>query len=69
MYSLGYKFKKIFITVKEFCYKMNQNGVVSLVADYRRFNFQNVAYFMHATNVEITTGPAIKFNTCYLLGF
>jgi|GEM_PF-6264857 hypothetical protein len=42
--------------------------VVSLVADFGRFNFQTVTTFMRATKVEFTTAPAIKFNTCYQLG-
>ena len=43
--------------------------MVSLVANYGLLNFQTVTNFMRATNVEFTTAPAIKFNTCYLLGF
>ena len=41
--------------------------MLSLVADYGRFNFQTVINFMRATNVEFTTTSAIKFNTCYAL--
>jgi hypothetical protein len=38
--------------------------VLILVADFERFNFQTAASFIRAANVEYTTAPAIKFNTC-----
>ncbi len=43
--------------------------VLSLVADYGRFNFQTVTNLMRAADFEFPAKPAIKFNTCYLLGF
>ena len=43
--------------------------VVSFVADYVRFNCQTATSLKRAKNVEFTNDPAIKFTTCYQLGF
>jgi hypothetical protein len=42
--------------------------VLSLVADNGRFHFQAAKNLCELQTLKFTTAPAIKFNTCYLLG-